>query len=552
MCGIFASLCDKPNGHILWQYFEKIRYRGPDSSDFQQIDFIYGMPLYFGFHRLAVVDLSDEAIQPFHYNGIYLICNGEIYNHIALENKYGIKTQTKSDCEIILYLFEYFGRNEYALNKILEELDGEFSFILYDRMSACLMAARDPYGVRPLFYSYAGDEVCFASELKALTFRKTVKPFKPGTYFYKTPQETRIITYYTYPNAGSINSLCKQNIYANIRDILARSVRMRLMSDRPLGCFLSGGIDSSLITALTAKEVKSLNCFTIGLKNGADIHAARKVVNFINRAEKKIKHHEINFTIEDGIKACPAVIYQLETYDITTIRASIPQFLLARYIAYSTNIRVLLCGEGSDEVNASYLYYHFTPSPHELAKDSERLIRDLYMFDNLRVDRTTAAFGLEVRLPFLGREYVEYMLSLDPKLRMPESGIEKKILRDAFAHEDILPKEILYRRKEAFSDAVDSNEVSWYRSLRSYIDKFEFSSSSIIREPSSTNQAISKEAISKEAISKEAISKEAIYYKRIFDETYSGYDKVLSYYWMPRWIDTGADPSASVIKMNDI
>jgi asparagine synthase (glutamine-hydrolysing) len=539
MCGIFASL-SKDSLEKLAPYFNLIQYRGPDSSQYVQVDTINGQNLLFGFHRLAIVDPEEKSMQPLVHNGLWLICNGEIFNHKELEIKFGLNMHTGSDCEIILHLYEKFGRNEDALKRLLNELNAEFAFVLYDSQNKTLMAARDPFGVRPLFYSYSGEEICMASELKALAFREFVKPFIPGSYIFREQcgsyNTTKFIKYHKLLDFPLFDTQSAHLIQARIATTLDSAVNRRLMSDRPLGCFLSGGVDSSLITALVAKRNPNLECFTIGLKGGVDIEAAKIVVAHLNHQGANIKHHIIHFTVEEGIKAIKDVIWHLETYDITTVRASVPQYILSKYISENTTIKVLLSGEGSDEVNASYLYNRFAPSAEDLARDSARLVDELYMFDNLRVDRTTAAFGLEVRVPFLDTYYVAYMFSLDPELRMCKDVIEKKLLRDAFACDlfsdgNLLPSEILYRRKEAFSDAVSSDEQSWYKSVVAHADAH-------ITDEEFQNSKYRKN---------QPPTKEALYYRKIFDGLFPNRENVLNHYWMPSWVDTKGDPSATAI-----
>jgi len=538
MCGIFSTLCDERIENLKI-YFNKIKHRGPDDSGIRYLDIINNKPLIFGFHRLSIIDLDEKSMQPLGYDNLYLICNGEIFNYKNLQEKYNLYSKTGSDCEVIIHLYNLFGRNKYALQKTLQEIDGEFSFVLYDKKNKTLIAARDPFGIRPLFYSCSGMEICFASELKALGFRKNVKAFKPGSYIYREHHGKYFnIEFDTYYNLSII--LIKNTIYTDlsfikykINELLKKSVKLRLMSDRPLGCFLSGGVDSSIVTALVAKHNPNIECFTIGLDNSVDIKAAIKVITHLNNNGANIKHHIVNFTIEEGIQSIKDVIKHLETYDITTIRASTPQYLLSKYISQNTNIKVILSGEGSDEVNASYLYNRLAPSSSELHKDSLRLVNELYMFDNLRVDRTTAAFGLEVRVPFLCKHYVEFMFCVDSSLKMCNYQIEKKLLRDSFAEENLLPHDILYRTKEAFSDAVSSNEISWYKSLCSYID-------TII-----TDKQFLQEQ--KKYINNIPPTKEALFYRQIFEELYPGRENILTHYWMPSWIDTKGDPSATVL-----
>lgn len=548
MCGIFATF--GYNDTDISLPFNLIKHRGPDDTRIEKVGAIGDNNIVFGFHRLAVIDLSEESSQPLRLDDLYLICNGEIFNYLKLADIYGFDMNTKSDCEIILHLYKEFrsdvGSGEKALISLLSVIRGEFAFVLYDKANNTLMAARDTFGVRPLFYTLDGANMAFASELKALPFAKNVKPFVPGTFYYteQTQNNVKILfrSYTALIPTKNVRSDLRhthdaQKIHKTIRFLLEDAVKIRLQSIRPVGCFLSGGVDSSLITAIVAKHIPNLNCFSIGLKGGADIAFAKMVVKHINESQTdksyRVTHHIVEFTVADGIQALSDVIYHLETYDITTIRASIPQFLLSKFIAMNTDIKVLYSGEGADEVFNSYLYSRLAPSAKALEDDSKRLLSELYMFDNLRVDRTTAAFGLEVRIPFLDPRLSEYLFCLDPALRLCNKDIEKKLLRDSFAGTNLLPDEILYRKKEAFSDAVSSESCSWYKSLANHIDY------TISDEEFNTNKT--KYRLNPPP------TKEAYYYRKVFDDLFPDRASVLKHYWMPKWTNTNGDPSATVL-----
>lgn len=530
MCGIFATFSTESIEDMNY-YFKLLKHRGPDSSSIMYIDQLHSYNVIFGFHRLSIIDPTEHSMQPLILDDLYLICNGEIFNHNILKEKYNFNMNTGSDCEIILHLYNHFNRGQDALNRLLNEIDAEFAFVLYDKTNKVLMCARDPFGVRPLFYNHDKNNVYISSELKALTFKQHSEQFLPGMYMYKEYNKNILLTrYYQINNNKIYPEPSLDTIHTTINNIIHMSVEKRLMSDRQIGCFLSGGVDSSLITAIVSKYLPNVQCFSIGLDGGLDIDFAKIVVKHLNDQGKNIKHHIVNFTIEQGLKAIRNVIWHLETYDITTIRASIPQYLLSEYISKNTNVRVLYSGEGSDEIFNSYLYSRLAPSCVELENDSKRLLEELYMFDNLRVDRTTAAFGLEVRIPFLDPQLINYMFSLNPELRSCKTVIEKKLLRDAFNDKTVslLPETILYRKKEAFSDAVSSKHTSWYKSISEHID--------II---------ISDEEFSNDTSS--CPNKEALYYKMIFDELFPNQSNILKHYWMPKWTDTNGDPSATVL-----
>jgi asparagine synthase (glutamine-hydrolysing) len=508
MCGIFASTSCK---HVNISYFDLLNHRGPDYTSYMTIP---DTEITFGFHRLAIVDTSPISNQPLHIDDIWLICNGEIFNHKKLEEKYDFQTYTGSDCEVIIHLYKHYGRGINAIKKIVEKIKAEFAFILVDKKTNDLFAVRDPFGIRPMFYGIDQNNYFFASELKSLGFLSCVSHILPSNIYHilLDTRELSIIPYYHISLEKIHPEPSLQDIHKNINQILRQSVALRLMSDRPVGCFLSGGVDSSLITALVSEHIPNLHCFTIGLNESSeDIIAAKKVVSHLNSLGRNITHHIVYFTIEEGFNALRNVIYHLETYDITTIRASVPQYLLSKYIKQNTDIVVLYSGEGADECMASYLYNRFAPNAQELELDSKRLLEELYMFDNLRVDRTTSAFSLEVRIPFLDTCFVDYIFSLNPEHRMCNNKMEKLLLRDSFKDDNLLPKDVLYRTKAAFSDAVSSSEVSWYKSLQGLIS-----------------------------------DKEAIYYRNIFSELFPNRYNILSHYWLPKWIDTNGDPSATV------
>lgn len=307
------------------------------------------------------------------------------------------------------------------------------------------------------------------------------------------------------------------------------------MSHRRIGCLLSGGLDSSLVAATLVKLAKEeklqypIQTFSIGSDDSPDVLAARKVAAHIGS-----EHHEVNFSVEEGIQAVEEVIYHLETYDITTVRASVGMYLVSKYIRQKTDSVVIFSGEGSDELAQGYIYFHKAPSPRAASEDSVRLLKELYLFDVLRADRTTAAHGLELRVPFLDHRLTAYYLSLPEERRIPKSGVEKHLLRDSFKGLNLIPEDILWRRKEAFSDGMTSMKKSWYTSLQEHVESVvndEQMRTAHVTFPHNTPQ-----------------SKEAYYYRQVFERSFPGCAHWLSHFWMPRWI-AATDPSARTLSI---
>lgn len=525
MCGIFACLNCSCETKTTTDYFDKIRHRGPDESVI-----VKKGSHVFGFHRLAINDI-ENGNQPFERNGLIMVCNGEIYNHKTLESNHKLCSQlvTKSDCECIIHMFNAGMSSE----QIAAQLDAEFAFIVYDEKNNNIYAARDAFGVRPLFWGIKDNMIAFASEMKAINYCDYIEPFLPGhsmtlnlnatmSQAYVKSQYKR---YYYFPD--TINLFGREDVLVTIRSLFINAVKKRVMSDRPIGCLLSGGLDSSLVAAVLNKFVPNVHLFSVGLEGSVDVAAAKKVAKFLNNSN----HHIVTFTVDEGANAIEQVIEQLESYDVTTVRASTPQYLLAKYISTKTDIVVIYSGEGSDELNAGYQYSKRAPNAQELLYDGKSLLSELYMFDNLRTDRTTAAWGLEVRVPFLDKEFVNYILSVNPEFKSCDANtIEKKLLRDAFV--GWLPDEILYRPKEAFSDAVSSKEVSWYKSLQAKINEV----------------TTDDDLLNHKYTFNPPQTKEALYYRNIFNKYYFGRDHVISKLWMPKWqTETLTDPSATVL-----
>ncbi|XP_029023272.1 asparagine synthetase [glutamine-hydrolyzing] [Betta splendens] len=554
MCGIWALFGSDECLSVQCTSAMKIAHRGPDAFRFENVNGFTNC--CFGFHRLAIVDqlygMQPLRIQKFPF--LWLSYNGEIYNHHTLRKQFEFDYQTKVDGEILLHLYNRFG-----IHKTASLLDGVFAFILLDTANKKIFLGRDTYGVRPLFKLLTDDGfLAVSSEAKGLinithkmTSPANIEPFLPGHYetfalkqngkvqsmemrqFHCLTQEPAHAVYDTVEQLSK--SFDEETVKNNIRALFENALWKRLMSHRRIGCLLSGGLDSSLVAATLVKLAKEeklqypIQTFAIGSEDSPDIIAARKVAAHIGT-----EHHEVNFNAEEGIKALDQVVFYLETYDITTIRASVGMYLVSKYIREKTDSVVIFSGEGSDELAQGYIYFHKAPSPAAAAEESIRLMKELYMFDILRADRTTAAHGLELRAPFLDHRLTAYYLSLPEEMRVPKNGVEKYLLRDTFSGLNLIPDETLWRHKEAFSDGVRSVKKSWYTCLQDHAETM-------------VNDDQMKEA-HKTFSHNPPHSKEAYYFRELFEKHYPGRAQWLSHYWMPRFIDT-EDPSARTLSI---
>ena len=466
MCGIVAILDIKEQTHELREkalkMSQKIRHRGPDWSGIYS-----GGSAILAHERLSIVD-PESGGQPLFSpdKKQVLAVNGEIYNHQEIRRRYAGKYdfQTGSDCEVILALYREKGIH------FLEDLSGIFAFVLYDEEKDEFLIARDPIGVIPLYIGYDSDgKVYVGSELKALEGQcETYEPFLPGHYYYsgdpgmKRYYQRDWFDYEAVKNNGA-------SVEA-IHDALTDAVKRQLMSDVPYGVLLSGGLDSSVISAIAEKfsehrieddsKTKAywprLHSFAVGLKGAPDLAKAKLVADHIGTV-----HHEINYTIQEGLDAIRDVIYFIETYDVTTVRASTPMYLLARVIK-SMGIKMVLSGEGADEIFGGYLYFHKAPTAKDFHEETVRKLGKLYMYDCLRANKSLSAWGVEGRVPFLDKEFLDVAMRTNPKAKMcPGKTMEKKIVREAFAN--LLPEEVAWRQKEQFSDGVG---YSWIDTLK--------------------------------------------------------------------------------------
>lgn len=523
MCGILAYIKAVNDISVFTENLRKLDARGPDANDckiFQKEN------VALGFTRLAINDLTSNGMQPMTLNNnAWLICNGEIFNHKELEVKYNITCKTKSDCEIILHLYEKLK----CFKTLAALLDGEFALVLYDHEKNRIYATRDRHGVRPLFFGNSPG-FGFSSELKAITIFNHVRQIVPGTFMeICLLQMTTIERSYNlcilnqvYEHKDHSKSL-EEDICISINKTLNKAVEKRLMSDRPICCLLSGGLDSSLIAALVAKHYPeyTLKTFSIGFKGSPDLHYANVVAKHI-----KSIHHSIELSEEEFLKNIKKTIKMIESYDTTTVRASVGNMLVSKFIKENTDCKVVFNGDYSDEVCGGYKYFYNAPDPTSFDNECKRLVCDICYFDSLRSDRSISGNGLEARVPFADIEFVRLYQSIPTEMRMPTlDRMEKYLLRKSFEKEDLLPNEILWRRKEAFSDGVSKPEKSWHKTIQEYVDTL----------------------VSTDEIGNANISKEAFFYKKTFDDEYPNHSNVIPYYWMPKWCGNINDPSAREI-----
>ncbi|WP_293574593.1 asparagine synthase B [Prevotella sp.] len=510
MCGIVAIFNVKEQTPELRTkalgMSKKIRHRGPDWSGIH----CSGSAIL-AHERLSIVDPESGGQPLFSPDGKQVLAvNGEIYNHQEIRERYKGRYdfQTGSDCEVILALYRDKGID------FLEDLNGIFAFALYDEEQDAFLIARDHIGVIPLYIGYNADgKVFVASELKALEGEcERYEPFLPGHYYWSKapgmkPWYKR--DWMEYDNVKDNPASCDA-----IRKSLCAAVKRQMMSDVPYGVLLSGGLDSSVISAITESYAERrietdsqsrawwprLHSFAVGLKGAPDLAKARLVADYIGTV-----HHEINYTIQEGLDALRDVIYFIETYDITTVRASVPMYLLARVIK-SMGIKMVLSGEGADEIFGGYLYFHKAPSAEEFHKETVRKLSKLHQYDCLRANKSLSAWGVEGRVPFLDKEFLDVAMRTNPKAKMcslngsdPKASMEKRIVREAF--EDMLPEEVAWRQKEQFSDGVG---YSWIDTLKKI-----------------TSEAVTDEQMAHAAERfpiNTPLCKEEYYYRSIFEE----------------------------------
>ena len=517
MCSIMGYCGSGVTFDVFKQHFDATKSRGPD--DTRIVDTGKGL---LGFHRLAIMGLHPEGMQPFELHGSYLVCNGEIYGFDKFKAELS-KTHhfiSESDCEVLLPLYEKYGVDMFAM------LDAEYALILFDAKSGGFVAARDPIGIRPLYYGYdKAGVILFASEPKSLVgLTDKIMPFPPGHY-YKDGK------FVCYRDIAHVDAVCHdelETVCGKIHDKLVAGVEKRLVADAKVGFLLSGGLDSSLVCAIAQKKSTApIRTFAIGMSEDAiDLKYAKQVADYIGS-----DHTEVIMTRQLVLDSLEDVIHLLGTYDITTIRASMGMYLLCKWIHENTDIRVLLTGEISDEL-FGYKYTDFAPSAEEFQKEAEKRIRELHMYDVLRADRCISVNSLEARVPFGDLDFVQYVMSIDPAKKMNVYGKGKYLLRHAFEG-DYLPHDILYREKAAFSDAVGHSMVDHLKAYaESYYSDEEF------------------ETLRQKYSHAQPFTKESLLYREIFEKYYPGQAEMVVDFWMPNKSWEGCnvnDPSARVL-----
>jgi asparagine synthase (glutamine-hydrolysing) len=570
-------------------------HRGPDKSVFVKDE-----TRAWGFHRLSINGMDTAADQPFHLKNCRLICNGEIYNYRKLIEEFSLQSEYKSgsDCEIIIHLYRKMG-----ISETIRRLDGVFGFVLHDYESGVTYVARDPVGVRALYIGvvrhdgiFGGEHsdltcvsmnpdhygLCVASEMKSIhNLCETVVQFPAGCYMEYTGEDSEdgtatFQTYYDYAylsyksgndsikktnglsmlesqlkeiqvnysydildTYGKDDAVLEEEICTNIRELFTKAVVKRLMSERPVGCLLSGGLDSSLVTAIVSRELKRtspdtvLNTYSIGLEGSVDLMWARRVAEHLGTC-----HHEVSLTEHDFLDAIYDTIYQTESYCTTTIRASVGNYLISKYIQQQTDDVVIYCGDMSDEIFGSYRGFMKAPNDADFHCENERMIRDVRFFDLLRSDKSISGAGLEARVPFADKEFLTYVMRIPSRFkRFTDEKMEKYLLRKAFQNEGLLPDNVLWRRKEAFSDGVSSADGgrTWVQMIKEHSERMV----SDMEFNNKNNYMYS--------VHNPPYDKESFYYRRVFETIYEGRGDTIPYYWRHPFCEGVLDPSARLL-----
>ncbi|NBT47262.1 MAG: asparagine synthase (glutamine-hydrolyzing) [Actinobacteria bacterium] len=531
MCGIWALLGRHGlTAEMRRNLIRRLLPRGPEFSTMVDVS---GVSL--GFTRLAINGLTPAGNQPFQSEHMYVVCNGEIYNYRELAKRWNIPlAEGTSDCAVIPFL-----AGRLSMTELCRTLDGVFAFVFVDTKRSIAYVARDPYGVRPLFQGRTAEGgFMWASEMKGLhAYCTDIAHFPPGTwrsFSTVTGEMLESQKYHTVPHtkmAALKNRECAQRA---LRDSVLAAVKKRLLSDRPIGALLSGGLDSSLVAAIAARELakqgKKLRTFSIGMPGSTDLTFAQKVADCIGSV-----HHNIVVSPKEFLSAIPQVIHDIESYDITSVRASVGNWLIGKYIKENTDIKVVFNGDGSDEIGGGYLYFYAAPSDEEFESETERLLDEIHIYDVLRSDRSMAAHGLEARTPFLDKNVVATWCAIDTSFRRPIQGVsmEKQILREAFESDSYLPVDVLWRKKEAFSDGVSSTADSWYLRCSEFAKAQGLGLEDILCRTAEWHNPPK--------------TQEAYWYRMEFSKYYTGVTTIPRM-WLPRWIQGANDPSARTLK----
>lgn len=560
MCGIWSYIQVKRKNVDtvkLFQDFMNLKNRGPDSSHFQ----IYNN-IIIGFHRLGIIDPKYSSDMPFILEDdnrtVIFIANAEIYNYKEIIEKYNLLSDVKNDCFVIPQIYMNMlknGKGNDFNSFIKEEIQGELSFILFefDRLKNLkkVIIAKDEVGIRPLYYNpNPTDALLFTSEIKGtMSFQGDLKEFPPGHIFTYTFDELENIKCDKY-NYSSIYDVITKDLpeeehLINVQKAVLNSVRRRLNADKPFAFLLSGGVDSSLVAAISAKILgKPIRTFCCSIKGedgkgvGTDLKYARMVAEHIGSA-----HTEVLFTPEEGLAAIPDVIRTIESWDTTTIRASVVQYMVCKYISEHTDCKVVMVGEGIDELASSYLFNWYAPNGEALHTCAKEYIKKIHYFDVKRADRCIAGYGLEGRVPFLDTELIKTYWNIPPEKRMPTyKNMEKWVLRKAFDSTNILPKDVLWRTKAAQSDACSSEERSWFSIIQEWV------------EDKVTNEEL---LVAKDKYPYcTPTTKEAYYYRKIFCEIFGeNRQEIIPHFWLPKWTANGqevieyVDPSARTLSI---
>jgi asparagine synthase (glutamine-hydrolysing) len=553
MCGIWFNLGSLLPSFRPSTWVKTLSPRGPEAS---RIISLSG-DITMGFTRLAINGVNPNGMQPFRKNNLVWMCNGEIYNWRQLANEHGFNEPSGSDCEVIGDMYQLHKDN---LSSLFRCFDGVFAIAIVDQERNRVIVARDPYGVRPLYigtkyiYKYENgntitlgiSNIFFASEVKALQgLADTIVPFTPGSYqVWDIPSKKMILSekYHTTPwltnpmytpvHPNGLDMACMSLRYA-----LEDAVYKRMMTERPVAALLSGGVDSSLIASLVQKNLRRLGLpplktFSIGMQGSADLFYAKKVADWIGS-----DHTEIVLTADDFFRAIPSVIRSIETFDTTSVRASVGNWLVCKEIAKRCDAKVVFNGDGSDEVFGSYLYFYNAPNDRAYEEEVSRLLDDIHLFDVLRSDRSISSHGLEPRTPFLDKQFVNVARSIATYWRRPIKGqqMEKWLLRRAFDDGTTLPNDVLWRRKEAFSDGVSSKEKSWYEEIQQRVLEF--------------TPVDWKEKAERNYSHLVPQTPEQYYYRFTYEAEFgkAPVPTCVPYFWMPKWSPGATDPSARTL-----